>query len=82
MDTIHNLFEGLKGTSELVLELEQNYISHIGKGSFTNLAGEDNMKDDHQLLDEALAIYNTGKVRWVLPILYSFSCPKFKRFSI
>ncbi len=62
-EDVLNSFEGLQGTSELVLELDRNYISHIGKGSFTNLAGEDNMKDDHQLLDEALAIYNTGKVR-------------------
>ena len=26
-------------------------------------------------LQGATKIYNTGKVRWVLPILYSFSCP-------
>jgi amino acid adenylation domain-containing protein len=62
-DDVVNSFEGLKETSELVLELDRNYISHIGKGSSTNLVGEDNMKDGHQLLDEALAIYNTGKVR-------------------
>ena len=42
------------------LELDRNYISHIGKGSSTNLVGEDNMKDGHQFGWSA-AIY-TGKV--------------------